>query len=1128
MLKSLPTLTLILLLIWLAPVNSMPVPTHEYMSYRKLFLNQVFSPFFELTAYSHLNTLIYLLSEELSKDVIYELTQLPDHIWQSLKTTIVSSLPGYLCFYLAIMQSNWQLSGKTIWILSLTLHRIFMALTFYQVFRPMLDEPVHLDYRGDINTDSLLLNSMIHLYFDPSDNLHVSPKPWSVPPSLSSEASLVTLSLIRLHQQMLALELDDCRLSTSYYRADHQYLEFICSNEDALEYEGELELYTNCTPVFTSPSEGEPQECAISLLQPEILDCLSTALSQGSNPLHSSHACAITRQTSVSDNGIVVITLSTPAKPVHANFLIAQDEQWFLITGQFSEFTDINRILEKFPFSGTHWPVFSSNWQKLLSPIQSMAHQLTRTFALHTVHSAHQRFFSNRVTGSLPDPHRGAPVPFVESKPRQLQRLSTHSDAPLIPTIEIVEEPDLPPPSQISPLLLASSLLALRHDRRGSFTIKDSISPISSLPRRGSLPLPGQAGSRRGSLTFKDAAGLMINLQKTTLKPGRFVNAPDKILAHPKQGMVEDHFNTIRDISRLLMQAIFFRMVNPENKDLVPLLLPSKGLGVKPKSGDWNWGCGFLPEDPSYSKLTAMPEKIESARSDILMLYHDYPDLISGQQLELTTKRMNKLLKYSTALISQTDREVEAQFLQDGIIAHQIARYETDKDRWLIFNADGTPFNVIAHPIYGPYIADYDLLMIAVPMSHFYLQPVSEEHYGMEITERFTVNNEGLEEFLDSTQTLIKGDDIKTFVPNSYYSSDSDGKVTLVKRSLHLPRRYIQNQHFKPLELGDADRLKLPMIAPWLVLDYVRPRLIKFADTLGITESELHPLLQKATSDNYKVLHSTLLKGLLQTYRPDHGTDFQVRVLSHVQPEYLPETWQHRYPDTEPVFPKKPHQYRRTSRELQAVYHARSFLLVLQDLEHYLAKMDKTVGNLTPRMHQLVKQVNIGIDRGQGLAMVHHGCDSANPFSKPGDVCPTTGLLPFKMGAEETVFVTELDAIEQLISTLKGHGFYVHINPLWQLHGNIRSSRFEWALNCFEQKNDDQYHPNQDPLAKEIQLTERLDIGEELETKLGGCLAPYLYEPFVDESDTFLHHPVGDQQMQINSLKDNPAQDIGN
>ena len=318
------------------------------------------------------------------------------------------------------------------------------------------------------------------------------------------------------------------------------------------------------------------------------------------------------------------------------------------------------------------------------------------------------------------------------------------------------------------------------------------------------------------------------------------------------------------------------------------------------------------------------------------------------------------------------------------------------------------------------------------------------------------------------------------------------------------------------------------MIAPWLILDYARPRLITFAATLGIPETELHPLLEKATTDNYKALHRTLLKGLLQTYRDYHNTDLQLKILSHIQPEYLPFVWQNRYPDSKPVYSDELHQFRVTSKELQDVYHARSFLLLLQDLENYLGGMDKTLGNLTPRMHQLVKQVNVGIDRGKGLAMVHHGCDSANPFSKPGDVCPTTGLLPFKMGADETVFITELEAIEQMISTLKGHGFYVHTNPLWQLHGNIRSSRFEWALNCFEQKDDELYHPNHDPLARKIQLTESLDIGDELESRLESCLAPYLYEPFIDGSDTAIHTPENDKPVLVKPLLQNPARDIGN
>ena len=1133
MLKILPALTFALLFLWPAPVGSMPVPTPQYASYRKHHSDQAVSPFFELTAYSYFHTLFYLLSEEAAKDVLYELAQLPDHVWQSLKTAFISGLPGYISLFLSTLDVSWHLSRKSFWMLHFSLHQIFLAMTFYQAFRLMLEEPVQLDYPRDISTDSMLLNSMLHLYFDSSDNLVVNTKPWPVLPSLNNTASPVTRSLINLYTQLQAMGLEGCQLSPATHRNGHIYVSFFCNDGDLSDFAGELDLYTDCYPFFSTPansvSHNSSHECTISCLQPEILDCLTTALQQGSNPLNSTHACAITRQRSMSGKNISVYSLSQPDAPVHANFLIFDDEQWFLITGQYPQFNSFEYILEQFHDLGRHWPAFFSNWEKLIYPISMMAHQLTRTFSIHAVHSAQQQFFFNYVVRNLPEQNLSPLLPLESETDFDRvtpQTITSTTEAQLVPAIEIAVPPESP--NKLNPLMLASSLQALKRERSGSFSVKDTLPLTSSLSRRGSLPLPGQAGSRRGSRNFKETAGLMINLQKATLKTGRFVNDPDKILAHPKQGMVEDHFNTIRDISRLLVLAIFFRMVNPENKDLVPLLFPSKDLMIKPKSADWNWGCGFLPEDPRYSKLTASPEKIDYAREEIRQLYLNHPDHVCGQQLELTPERMHKLLDYSKAIISRTEQRIEAVYEQDGIVARQVAEYVVESDRWLIFNADGSPYNVIAHPIHGPYIADYDLLMTAVPMCHFYLLPETEEPYGLIIIERYTVNDEDAEEFLDRTQRVVAGEELTGFEPESTYSVSSDGQLLLTRITLQKPRRYVQNQYFKPLELGEADRLKLPMIAPGLVLDYVRPRLTRFAATLGISEQDLLPLLDKATYDHYQVLRSMLLKGLLHTYRPYHDTAWQLDVLMHIQPEYLPLVWQYNYPDTETTYPNKLHQYRIESAELQAVYRARSFMFLLEDLHYYLAGMDKTLGNLTPRMHQLVKQVNVGIDRGEGLAMVHHGCDSANPFSKPGDVCPATGLLPFQMGAEETTFVTELDAIEQMISTLKGHGFFVHTNPFWKLHGKIRSSRFEWALNCFEEKNDDLYHPEKDPLVKEIQLTEWPELEQELEQKLGGCLAPYLYEPFIDDSDTFRHHPKEGKPVFIQPLDHNPADGIGN
>ena len=1120
-----------MVLIWPVSASGIPVPTPEYEAYRKHFPNLAFSPFFELTAYNYFQTLYYLLSGEVTRDILEELALLPDHIWQSLKTTTIASLPVYFNLYLSPGQDSGLFAQKNFWPVYFILHQIVMALTIYQAFHGILEEQVHFDLPGDISTDSLLLNSMLHLYFDSFDNLLIHLRPWSVPVFLNASASPVTHSLVRLHRQIKAMELEHCRIRPAQHRAGHWYLEFICSDGESLHYSGELELYSECSPVFSALTTGSTETCVVSRLQPDILDCLTAALQQGSNPLHSPHACTLSRQQAIARDDIVIHTLARPDPPVHGNFLISRSEQWYLLTGQYPQFNTSEDILRQFPGQGSLLPVFSASWEKLLSPIPEIAHQLTRSLALHAVNNAHLRFLHHHFASPLPVQDSVAPPPSPVSSTNHLatpaQQLATLPEIRLVPAIT-VDNLATGQSQKLNTLILANTLKMklARQERRGSFSVRDSLPVISPLGRRVSLPLPGETGSRRGSLSFRDAASLMMNLQKATLKPGRFVNEPGKILAHPKQGMVEEHFNIIRDISRLSMQAIFFRMVNPENKDLIPLLLPSKDLIIKPKSADWNWGCGFLPEEPRYSKLAAVPEKIDQARTEILRLYQTHPERVCGQQLTLSTERMEKLLKKATTIISRTFLKVEALFEQHGISTHQIAEYHPDTDQWSIWNADGTSYNVIAHPEHGPYIADYDLLMTAVPMSHFYLLPVTE---GQVITEHFVVvNNEGAEELLERTRQKITGEALSAFEPGSTCSTDTDGKTILTRTSLHTPKRYVQNQHFKPLELGDADRLKQPGIAPWLVLNYVRPKLLSFAASLGIAGQELLPMLEKTTVDNYKGVRSKLLQGLLQTYRPYHNTPLQRDTLMHIQPEYLPMVWQHRYPDSGPVYPQKPRQYRITSQELQAVYHARSFLLLLQDLDSYLAGMDKILGNLSPRMHQLVKQMNIGIDRGKGLAMVHHGCDSANPFSKPGDVCPATGLLPFQMGAEETTLITEPDAIEQMISTLKGHGFYVHTNPMWQFHGRVRSSRFEWALNCFEQKNDELYHPETDPLAKEIQLTRWPEIDPDLESKLGSCLMPYLYEPFIDGSETFLHHPVDDRPVQVRPLDHNPARDIGN
>ena len=68
-----------------------------------------------------------------------------------------------------------------------------------------------------------------------------------------------------------------------------------------------------------------------------------------------------------------------------------------------------------------------------------------------------------------------------------------------------------------------------------------------------------------------------------------------------------------------------------------------------------------------------------------------------------------------------------------------------------------------------------------------------------------------------------------------------------------------------------------------------------------------------------------------------------------------------------------------------------------------------------------------------------------------------------------------------------------------------------------------------DPIAAEIPLPEDWgSINNNLADTLASCLAPYLYEPFIDGSDRFLNHPVDGTDPFIAPPNYDPTRDIGN
>ena len=256
-----------------------------------------------------------------------------------------------------------------------------------------------------------------------------------------------------------------------------------------------------------------------------------------------------------------------------------------------------------------------------------------------------------------------------------------------------------------------------------------------------------------------------------------------------------------------------------------------------------------------------------------------------------------------------------------------------------------------------------------------------------------------------------------------------------------------------------------------------------------------------------ELLTHRLVDGLIQHHHPEF-TELDYFLQAGI--EQLPELWQEIFPESGPVINNsfqtvragnqvlKVIPYRKLPEELLQAYKVRSFLRLLRDLEHYLKGMSTELGNLTPRIRQTVRQLNLALDRGKGLDMFHHGFDSDNPFSKPGDVCPATGVTPFTMGGYmDTMMVTKAEEMLRLVYTLKSHGFYVQTNPLWgeQAQVSMISRRFIWVSQCLRGIADLEADP---VLTTPIRLPDDWPEPDKAFLKrVGKCLSPDLYDNYL-------------------------------
>ena len=111
----------------------------------------------------------------------------------------------------------------------------------------------------------------------------------------------------------------------------------------------------------------------------------------------------------------------------------------------------------------------------------------------------------------------------------------------------------------------------------------------------------------------------------------------------------------------------------------------------------------------------------------------------------------------------------------------------------------------------------------------------------------------------------------------------------------------------------------------------------------------------------------------------------------------------------------------------------------------FLAKMDKSLGNLSERMERYLRVLNAAIGRTSSNRMFHHGPDSHNPVSEPGKNFPMTVILPRAIGplTEKFYLIENPEQLAAFIKVLKNNDYFAPTNPLWgEKVQTVRSDQF--------------------------------------------------------------------------------------
>ncbi|ASX25967.1 CyaA/EF/ExoY family adenylyl cyclase toxin [Candidatus Williamhamiltonella defendens] len=121
------------------------------------------------------------------------------------------------------------------------------------------------------------------------------------------------------------------------------------------------------------------------------------------------------------------------------------------------------------------------------------------------------------------------------------------------------------------------------------------------------------------------------------------------------------------------------------------------------------------------------------------------------------------------------------------------------------------------------------------------------------------------------------------------------------------------------------------------------------------------------------------------------------------------------------------------------------------DFNSFNAREDKDIGNATPRISDMIDEINMCLVGERGEKVVHHSSDTGNPVTDPAANFPATFALPKSMGRFDKICVIkDQNEFKDMVQLLKDEGYHVPLNPLWEEDvTNIRASYFSSAKKAF-------------------------------------------------------------------------------